>query len=196
MPSTRIHIHTALSLSRPAATLLQQAPLPLRVVSAHRHACNLRTEQQQFLALVSPKLGTGPFHIVVPQPLLAQLAVGDSLVGCADGLRWAGGNLALRDVPVWEARIIWPRLAADGAWQLRRAVDTVADGSIFSDSATAPGHERARQGATQISHGLSTRNIDALGDGVRLLAGLGPGLTPAGDDFLLGVMAGGADAPP
>jgi hypothetical protein len=40
-----------------------------------------------------------------------------------------------------------------------------------------------------IVQGLAQGNRDSLMEGARLLAGLGPGGTPAGDDFLVGVMA-------
>jgi len=40
-----------------------------------------------------------------------------------------------------------------------------------------------------ILEGLGGESHDSLVQGARLLAGLGPGGTPAGDDFLVGVMA-------
>ncbi len=180
----------ALSVSRPAAELLQQAPLSLRVVSVHRHACNLRTDQQQLLALVSPGLGNGPFHIIVSPLLLNRFTVGDQVVGRADALCWAGGSLLLRHGRAWEPRVRWPQVDSATAEQLRRAAAQSANGSIFADASPSPGRARARRGAAQIQEGLSTNSVNAVAGGARRLAGLGPGLTPAGDDFLLGVMAG------
>ncbi len=47
-------------------------------------------------------------------------------------------------------------------------------------------------------NGLATRNLELVRAGARSLAGLGGGLTPSGDDYLVGIMyavwtAGGAD---
>ena len=49
--------------------------------------------------------------------------------------------------------------------------------------------ERARQGAECLLVGLHDGRISDIVQGTELLAGLGVGLTPAGDDFLLGFMA-------
>jgi hypothetical protein len=46
---------------------------------------------------------------------------------------------------------------------------------------------RTRQGAEQVVAGLRLGRTDEAVAGAKHLAGLGPGLTPAGDDFLVGV---------
>ncbi len=48
--------------------------------------------------------------------------------------------------------------------------------------------DRARQGAAQLVHGLLAGSIVPCLAGAKALAGLGAGLTPAGDDFVVGVM--------
>ncbi len=184
-----------LSVSRPVVELLQRTSLSLRVVSVHRHVCNLRasnlcTDQQHFLALVPPQLGNGPFHMVVPPLLPSRFAVGDQLVGRADALCWADGYLSLSHASIWEPHVVWSPIDSATAEQLRRIAARSSRGSIFTDDAPSPAQARAQRGAAQISAGLFTNNVDAMADGARRLAGLGPGLTPAGDDFLLGVMVG------
>jgi uncharacterized protein DUF2877 len=48
--------------------------------------------------------------------------------------------------------------------------------------------DRARRGATELVHGLLTYSAEQCLVGAKALAGLGGGLTPAGDDFIVGMM--------
>jgi hypothetical protein len=58
-------------------------------------------------------------------------------------------------------------------------VDVGADGRHWLCEVGAP-----------LLQGLAAQDLDACGVGVRQLAGLGGGLTPAGDDFLMGALYG------
>lgn len=49
--------------------------------------------------------------------------------------------------------------------------------------------DRAQRGITQLHKGTSTGDTTLLSQAIEALAGLGPGLTPAGDDFLVGWFA-------
>ena len=44
------------------------------------------------------------------------------------------------------------------------------------------------RGATNLVNGMRTHSLNRAIDGARQLAGLGQGLTPGGDDFIIGVM--------
>jgi hypothetical protein len=50
--------------------------------------------------------------------------------------------------------------------------------------------DRLAQGVSQISWGLQTNTVGSVAEGVEQLVGLGPGLTPLGDDLLLGLLGG------
>jgi hypothetical protein len=50
--------------------------------------------------------------------------------------------------------------------------------------------QAALAGMRPLLRGLRTGNVDEIRTGVRRLCGLGPGLTPSGDDFLVGVLIG------
>lgn len=50
-------------------------------------------------------------------------------------------------------------------------------------------YQRAQRATELLFHGLYEEKTRLIADGATLLAGLGPGLTPAGDDFLVGVLA-------
>jgi hypothetical protein len=48
--------------------------------------------------------------------------------------------------------------------------------------------DRARRGAAELAQGLLDGSAAQCGAGAKVLAGLGSGLTPAGDDFMVGMM--------
>jgi hypothetical protein len=50
--------------------------------------------------------------------------------------------------------------------------------------------QKAKTAVHKLQHGLENGDLSACAEGARNLAGLGLGLTPAGDDFLLGTIYG------
>lgn len=63
--------------------------------------------------------------------------------------------------------------------------------SSFSALRSGPAAQitRAQQGIATLKRGIQARKLADVTAGVMALAGLGPGLTPAGDDFLVGLLA-------
>jgi len=187
-------------MAQSLASLFTQSHFSLHVISRHRHACNLRTEQGELVALVAAELGNGPFHVVAPDSLLSHCTSFDNAGGIAyrNGyLCWPGGSLDLQTAALWDAQVNWPPSAPEP-----RRVDIVRDvvrrapwRSLFADAIPSAQfsvsmQRRGHEGARALSVGLHTGDMTQVERGVHLLAGLGPGLTPAGDDFLLGVLAG------
>jgi hypothetical protein len=162
----------------------------LRVLSAHRRALNLEDEQGRILAVVTPEAGDGPFHIVLTREIALNLA--------APGAQaWREGTtLTLADWIVdWaQARRWHPGLtpATIPAQSLARLSDCVRANERFQERMTGidgRSASRLQQGAIMVAAGAVTGDEEALQAGVALLMGLGPGLTPAGDDYLLGALA-------
>ena len=158
-----------------------------RVVSVHGKAVYLEMDGS-LIALVSAGLEAGPLHLRSgPLPP----AVAGERVTC-DGSRIAARAWAVRcDVPVWEGALPdpWPAVrevgtgSPDGvAGVSGTAGEPIVTGAgepetaIPGDVPVAPGavHEATRAGAVE--------------DLARLLGGRGPGLTPAGDDLLAGLV--------
>jgi hypothetical protein len=166
------------------------------VHSVFRQACNLRTDDGSLLTLLAPQLGNAPHGIRVAAP--PKLAFSDHLrpgqrVGCrAAVLRVAGADFAvdLAGAERWQSGL--ETLATDLgrpevalAWQVawqalaherRRRADPL------TEAVDARGLALARAGRA-----LSTPEA-ALA--IRALIGCGPGLTPAGDDLIVGLLAG------
>lgn len=205
---------SALSVSR---LLLESLPirgsspaLHLQVLASFDRACNLFTAGGDVLALVVPGVGDGPLNVVIAAEagLFAGLEPGmpARLVG---GCLYVGHlEVTLDGAATWEPRPDWPRLRRQSAAVAGRLADLAAfirtsapRGSLLAllpfaepDAATGAAVPdatltAARQGAAALLAGWrGDRSL--LAAGAACLAGLGGGLTPAGDDFLTGAMLG------
>lgn len=170
------------------------------VHSVFRQACNIRLDDGRLLALLAPDLGNVPHGVRLEVPagfgFAEHLTVGRA-VGCrADVLRIALSGLAidLGTAQPWSgelspASIDLELRAVAEAW--RAAWDALR-------------RSRARSGDTGLN--VLARTVDA--EGLRLaraarcfqrdeaaraldrLIGCGPGLTPSGDDLIVGFLAG------
>ncbi len=195
----------ALSVSRPVKQRLQDRAFTGRVFGVHPAACNLIGEDGDVITLLAPQVGDGPFSIRV-EASFTDIAVDEP--ARADARQLTAGRLRvdLEGVPVWEPRPDWVQLRAArgnittgfiafeewtssaiwGGLAHITGADEYAEGRPTFMARLARGKEAYSR---LILDGLGKRKRDSLVAGARLLAGLGPGGTPAGDDFLVGVMA-------
>jgi hypothetical protein len=198
----------------PAALDWLRRPGPARVLNVFDRACNLVDGQGEVLALVTAPIGLAPFSALVETSQAAPFRglAADSAVSRAPG-RLGVGDLALAwaNAAPWDPRPDWPavRLALAARPALLEHLAATAPsaappGSLLElfrppfqpgQSAdlqnTGAGLEaalwaQARGGASAFSRGLAAPDLDVSLEGVRALAGLGGGLTPAGDDFIVG----------
>ncbi|NPV86231.1 MAG: DUF2877 domain-containing protein [Anaerolineae bacterium] len=146
---------------------------------------------EEVIALVTPQIDNGPFYIVVDRlpdkPLPEQIK--------AD---WYGQVLSLGEwtidfslpPPVWEPRVNWEEVALSrqSLACLRKLVqeDAKRRGCHSLFSAVVLGSVPPL--AEELGKALSALDIDGVSFCAARIAGLGMGLTPAGDDFLAGVM--------
>ncbi len=156
--------------------------------------------------MVSPELREGPFAIVVPLEMpfscfidvdsrvavhRAMLDVGDLRIDTSTAREW-------NPRPRWEdARQALSLDLTDGLleWLCTRAPSDSLAHALFK----SPGSRRtsvqfsvieaARRPIAALQAGIARGDPALCRSGARSLAGLGFGLTPAGDDFLLGGMA-------
>jgi hypothetical protein len=185
------------------------------VLQVHAEACNLGDRSDQVVALVTPAVGAGPFSIVVELPkgssgFTAYLAAGDSGEQRADSLVFGDLRVQLEGAQVWQPRPAWEALRAAGSlpgWLDELAAllasqappGSLADGldAMLGDrplhSATAGNLSsralsKAVEAGRKLIRGLAGADLTAASEAAGELAGLGAGLTPAGDDFLMGAM--------
>jgi hypothetical protein len=194
-------------ISHSLQQVLAQADFAGQVLSVHAEVCNLVAADGRVVALVTPPVGNGPFHVMVA----ARAGVFDGLSAgmTARANRqavWVERKLvvALTGAESWEPRLAGPRVsvalngleeALAGLWELTRAA--ASRESLVSLVSPSPRRrvrhplaERARPAIAGLLTALRTGDRDGLAAATAVLAGLGPGLTPAGDDFLVGLMAG------
>jgi hypothetical protein len=190
-----------LSISRSVKTYLPaRRHSDWRVLAVFEHACDLEAPNGAIVAIVLPEIGDGPLNIVVEgwPGVFATVEPGmpawiDETVLCLCDL-----EIRLDEATVWEPRPNWQqlrqsqeqiesRLAHVQTLALRHApADSLIGGRVTDSPYVATAWEAAQELRDIWGSGWSA---DGRIEGVAAqLAGLGCGLTPAGDDFLAGVM--------
>lgn len=206
----------ARSISRPIWESVQRVPREGTVLAVFQHACLLTFPVRKVVALVLPKIGNGPHNIVlenldpslrwVQSGVFSATEPGMRAILSRKGLRIGEMEVTLGGAEPWEPRPNWKRVR-----QNRRGIENrlpllrtfaathYPEGSLFSSAASDPcvtvlGQGSARKARAVVQESLQHLQAGWAGDlnelrcGAAQLAGLGGGLTPAGDDFLAGVM--------
>jgi len=165
-----------------------------RVFSTHTHACNLLTDQGDLIALVSSLHGNGPFHIVVPPAILTQRRLGEVGIYRPDKLVFEKQQLELGTAILWQPYILPIRMhhVASVLLWLHETSKAYPVSPLFSSQKAInnPLHTKAENGLRALIQGIQQADLARAAQGIKALIGLGPGLTPAGDDFLVGFLAG------
>jgi hypothetical protein len=187
------------------------------VLGVFERACHLAAPGGEVIALVLPHIGDGPLNIVVEGQARAFSAVEPgTTASLRDGHLCLGGlAIALDGAAVWEPRPAWSalrvhRAAITGRLPLLHALalEQAPEDSLLPLTAQSPQKRRAscqpaphmtdygfaQALSTTVSEATTSLTAGWRGDHTKLvsgaaqLAGLGTGLTPAGDDFLAGLM--------
>jgi len=189
-------------------------PFSGTVHSVFRQACNLWLEPGTLLTLLPCQKGNIPHgirldtssHSVFPQVL----RVGQP-VACRGGILRIDGDdysIDLRNARHWHVdlqttQIDCRRSAHTQAWAIawselhtyhqKSDLSRIMEGFSSSEGSSAASEVLLQQSAHAVPALLqATRNFqfEDARTSIRLLIGLGPGLTPSGDDFLVGYVAG------
>lgn len=199
----------ALSMSARVARAIRQEGWTGEIMAVHPHSVYVTDEDNEIYAIVRQPLGNGPLNLVIPaEPahLFNGLALGTSLASTGTTLGVGEGIIiGLGGAAVWESTAA--ALAGDGVL-LHRGLAVLCQ----EISQRAPGESLARllpylddedlpEPFERVAHfprshaligglaeSLSQRDRRRLKVVASSLAGLGPGLTPAGDDFIAGVL--------
>ncbi|NJN82993.1 MAG: ParA family protein [Caldilineaceae bacterium] len=103
--------HQPQSISLAIAHHFDDAPMLLRVLGVHDHACNLgivEPTSSALIALVTSEQGDGPFHLVLKRPMWHGLSSGQPVRYADRQLQLPAGELDVSDVPRWNPRPVWP----------------------------------------------------------------------------------------
>ncbi len=185
---------------------LQTGPITGQVLAVFARTCDLLLPQGEVVALVPPDVGNGPFNVVVPEPaeLWAFLEPGAAATLTSESISAGGLTVALGQASIWEPRPDWERWRAyrltilSRLGSVRATCLAVQNGppsygksllALLNPPAgpLSPSQQVAREALRELEAGWAGDSV-RLREGTGRLAGLGAGLTPSGDDLLVGVM--------
>jgi uncharacterized protein DUF2877 len=200
----------AISMSWRVARAVRQEGWSGEVLAVHPRSCYITGEDADIFAVVQQPLGNGPFSLVIP-PLsgdpLAGLTEGSSVTSTGSYLTVGDGLVVgLAQALLWDPKA-YPALGAHpealsrclaGVYQaattrspeqsLARLLPHLHEEDLPQPLAAVGHFPRSHALIAGLTDSLARRNRRSLKVVTSSLAGLGPGLTPAGDDFLAGVL--------
>lgn len=176
-----------------------------RILHIFDHACNLINERREIISVVTPQIGKGPFNLVIEEDtfISRDLSLESPITIFPNQLILADLTINTTHAKLWSPQPDWKRLHCrkdeifDQIMSLRAptwAKQSLPGKEIVS-SYTRPGGRC--QGSTRLAmtpitdslnSALVTADFSSSLVATRKLAGLGIGLTPAGDDYLIGAI--------
>jgi uncharacterized protein DUF2877 len=177
----QLHQLSALSIAPAARDWLGSSGRP-RWLHVFDDVCNLVNEHSEVLSIVSQAVGEGPFTLVVePAALLFPdfLNIESQITLAPD--RIILGNIVIK-VPgakIWSPRPDWE--------SLRLHKDNVLN-QLMAFTGIRPSTSIPQPLLIALFRSMTAVDIPSALIAARQLAGLGEGLTPAGDDVLLGAL--------
>lgn len=193
------------SISKSLRARLPGVPASGSVLAAFRRVCIVQYGQDDLLALVAPNVGNGPLNAVVGHIPEAWSVLRPGMPAQVQGsvIQLGGWEVDLDGAETWDPRPNWDRLRLSSGvvlgrlgWLLNWAVEHASRDSLLAlcDDWGRPGvllegmiQARAQGAAEAMWEGWQGDDSE-LRAGAACFAGLGSGLTPAGDDFVLGTM--------
>jgi len=173
-----------------------------RILNVFDHACNLINERGEVLSIVTQEIGNGPFNLVIEDDVLFSdhLDVQSRISNSPIQLNLGNLTINTTSTKFWSPRPDWETLhtSKDNVLdQLMKLPITnyLRSGGFDTVCLEYTGllnHQNLPIAQTPISNSLisALTNADLTSSlaAAQQLAGLGQGLTPAGDDFILGAV--------
>jgi Protein of unknown function (DUF2877) len=180
----------AIAIALPLWQSLRANPFAGAVAGRFARACTLVDDQGRVIALTLPALGNGPFSISVGADagLFMELTPDQRAYVDTERIVVGSWHIPLTSAHIWDAR-----LPSDASIQCVPAITAILQpyaqwpARAANTSIAAATTRLLARGARALHNALEQRH--AVAAAARQLAGLGAGLTPAGDDYLVGVMA-------
>lgn len=169
----------AVSLTENVKRWLANSNQP-KILHVFDDVCNVINEKREIVSVVVAEIGNGPFSLVVEEPVLfakhldaeskiiiqdAQISLGDIAISLAGAKTW-------NPAPRWD--------------ELRKHKDEIVNRLDLLPLDNE--NESILQFSNSLSLAIINADIPTAKSVSSKLAGLGIGLTPAGDDFLMGAM--------
>jgi len=145
------------------------------------YVCNLINERGEILSIVTPKIGNGPFNLVIEDDVCfsEHLNLRSPISNSPRQLDLGSLTINTADAKTWNPRPNWEMLHARRADILTQLLSL----SIPYNQASIPNSP-----LSNLSYALIEADIPTAKTVASQLAGLGQGLTPSGDDYLMGTI--------
>ncbi|MFE3450046.1 DUF2877 domain-containing protein [Nonomuraea sp. NPDC059194] len=163
-----------------------------RVDTAFRHVLNLLLPGGRLMALASRQADNAPWTLVVDVPDWTSAAVepGQAVEFAPGALATAGLSIDTTGAGDWDPPPL--SVSVDELGPATAALDRLVrtqgtPGGMVAAARPSPMEAALRDGRDALVRAVLAADPDGVRRGVLGLLGLGPGLTPAGDDFLTGL---------
>jgi hypothetical protein len=144
-----------------------------RVLHRFEHVCNIVNQRDEIMSLVTREIGRGPFSIVIDGSISAEWRTATPIEVDNRSIQIGRNTLSIDDRIIWNAKPDWLKL---------RALDfTKLPEPRFQTTAF-------QQKTIELIHGIMNNDPETIQDSAEWLAGRGNGLTPTGDDILIGIL--------
>ncbi len=161
------------------------------VLHASDHTCNLLDSTGNILSLVTPAIGRGPFALVVPVQAFTGITSGLNVaIGTQPASVHIGHwHITTHGAETWEARPHWPTISPHLP-QVLPWLRQMLDEHTATHTPAVQQWPHLVSGLTRLSQAIRQGDETHIRSEVTHLAGFGPGLTPAGDDGIMGILYG------
>ncbi|MEP6895759.1 MAG: DUF2877 domain-containing protein [Chloroflexota bacterium] len=190
----------ALSLTTEVNTWLASSRYP-RILHVFERACNLINEHRDVLSIVTSQIGNGPFNIVVEDDVLFSDRLSrESLISiCSHQLHFGDLIIDAVDAKLWNPRPDWEVLHARRDYITELLLTNHQKcGLDMPFTKTTQGYSTTTfnpnlpitnyKFSNSLVSSIATADLSSSLTAVKKLAGLGIGLTPSGDDFIMGAI--------
>lgn len=152
-----------------------------RILHVFDQVCNLLNEHRDVLLIVTQQIGNGPFNLVVEKDILFSnhLNIESLIFIRADQLQLGDLIINTANAEPWSPRPNWKMLHAK-----REDIKN----QLIALPVTNYELPMPAQLLSTFSASIATVDLSSSLIATRKLAGLGIGLTPSGDDFILGAI--------
>lgn len=153
-----------------------------RILHIFERACNLINEKHEVLSVVTTEIGNGPFNLVVEDDILftGNIALHSPISSTLGELQLGNLIVQTQHAQLWDAHPDWSGLHSKRE-SILQSVKELAKHPLVS----------ILQFSSSLSSSLAMADLPSSVNAAKKLAGLGQGLTPSGDDYIMGALYAG-----
>jgi hypothetical protein len=192
-----------LSLAPAAKRWLEQSQQAV-ILHVFDPVCNMINEEGEVFSLVGRFVGNGPFSGLTHEGRFTSWISAESKVEIEDKvLRIDGVEISFEDAAIWEPKPNWKAISGKST-EILQANEVIegllkeqAEAESFAyivlplsdgNEGISATHKKASLAIEKLLPAILAEDSEVMRESAAAIGGLGAGLTPAGDDFLVGLM--------